>query len=190
MAGSIDSHIGEERIEMEPNKKLPLFIVSGASGVGKTTMCEILFSRETKYIVMESDILWKEEFNTPEDNYRKFRELWMTMCANISQSGLPVVLCGCGIPEQFEVCEARKYFTDLHYLALVCDTEALETRMRKGRGIADEGWIQSSVSFNEWLQKNAQNTSPAITLINTTNLTPEETAGKAEEWITGILTNE
>lgn len=112
------------------------------------------------------------------------------MCANISQSGLPVVLCGCGIPEQFEVCEARKYFTDLHYLALVCDTEALETRMRKGRGIADEGWIQSSVSFNEWLQKNAQNTSPAITLINTTNLTPEETAGKAEEWITGILTNE
>ena len=175
---------------MEPNKKLPLFIVSGASGVGKTTMCEILFRRETKYIVMESDILWKEEFNTPEDNYRKFRELWMTMCANISQSGLPVVLCGCGIPEQFEVCEARKYFTDLHYLALVCDTEALETRMRKGRGIADEGWIQSSASFNEWLQKNAQNTSPAITLINTTNLTPEETAGKAEEWITGILTNE
>ena len=64
---------------MEPNKKLPLFIVSGASGVGKTTMCEILFRRETKYIVMESDILWKEEFNTPEDNYRKFRELWMTM---------------------------------------------------------------------------------------------------------------
>ena len=130
------------------------------------------------------------EFNTPEDNYRRFRELWMTMCANISQSGLPVVLCGCGIPEQFEVCEARKYFTDLHYLALVCDTEALETRMRKGRGIADEGWIQSSVSFNEWLKKNAQNTSPAITLINTTNLTPEETAGKAEEWITGILANE
>ena len=147
MAGSIDSHIGEERIEMEPNKKLPLFIVSGASGVGKTTMCEILFRRETKYIVMESDILWKEEFNTPEDNYRRFRELWMTMCANISQSGLPVVLCGCGIPEQFEVCEARKYFTDLHYLALVCDTEALETRMRKGRGIADEGWIQSSVKI-------------------------------------------
>ena len=65
VAGSIDSHIGEERIEMEPNKKLPLFIVSGASGVGKTTMCEILFRRETKYIVMESDILWKEEFNTP-----------------------------------------------------------------------------------------------------------------------------
>ena len=42
----------------------------------------------------------------------------------------------------------------------------------EGRGIADEGWIQSSVSFNEWLKKNAQNTSPAITLINTTNLTP------------------
>lgn len=175
---------------MEPTKKLPLFLVSGASGVGKTTMCEILFLRETRYIVMESDILWQKEFDTPEDNYRRFREVWLTMCANISQSGLPVVLCGCGIPEQFEICEARNYFTELHYLALVCDSQALEARMREGRHIRDEGWIQSSVSFNDWLRNNAQNTNPSITLINTTDLTPEETAEKAEAWITGCLTSD
>ena len=87
---------------MKPDKKFPLFIVSGASGVGKSTMCEILFKKETDYIVLESDILWQEVFNTPQDNYRNFREVWMTMCANVSQIGMPVVLCGCGIPEQFE----------------------------------------------------------------------------------------
>lgn len=43
---------------MKPTVKQPLFIVTGASGVGKTTLCEELFRREKDYIVMESDIIW------------------------------------------------------------------------------------------------------------------------------------
>ena len=70
------------------SKKMPLFIVSGASSVGKTSACEILFLKESRYIVMESDLLWREEFDTPEDNYREHRETWMRVCASISQIGL------------------------------------------------------------------------------------------------------
>ena len=168
---------------MKPDKKFPLFIVSGASGVGKSTMCEILFKKETDYIVLESDILWQEVCNTPQDNYRNFREVWMTMCANVSQIGMPVVLCGCGIPEQFEICDARKYFTQIHYLAVVCETPILEKRMREGRGIQEEDWIRSSVSFNLWLRENASKTQPQITLLDNTNLTPEEAAEEADKWI-------
>lgn len=168
---------------MKPDKKFPLFIVSGASGVGKSTMCEILFKKETDYIVLESDILWQEVFNTPQDNYRNFREVWMTMCANVSQIGMPVVLCGCGIPEQFEICDAREYFTQIHYLAVVCETPILEKRMREGRGIQEEDWIRSSVSFNLWLRENASKTQPQITLLDNTNLTPEEAAEEADKWI-------
>ena len=97
-------------------------------------MCEILFKKETDYIVLESDILWQEYFDTPRDNYRNFREVWMTMCANVAQIGMPVVLCGCGIPEQFEICAAREYFTQIHYLAVVCDTPILEKECGKGGG--------------------------------------------------------
>lgn len=50
---------------MKPDKKFPLFIVTGASGVGKSTMCEILFKKETDYIVLESDILWQEVLLLP-----------------------------------------------------------------------------------------------------------------------------
>ena len=44
---------------MQPTKKMPLFRVTGASGVGKSTVCRILFSNETKYIVMDGDLFWK-----------------------------------------------------------------------------------------------------------------------------------
>ena len=39
-------------------KKQPLFIVTGASCVGKSTLCNELFINEKEYIVMESDLLW------------------------------------------------------------------------------------------------------------------------------------
>ena len=53
---------------MKPEKKQPLFIVTGASGVGKSTMCNLMMEQEETYIVMESDLLWHDMYNTPEDN--------------------------------------------------------------------------------------------------------------------------
>ena len=39
---------------MEPTRKGKLFIITGASGVGKSTASEILFQKEKDYIGMES----------------------------------------------------------------------------------------------------------------------------------------
>ena len=169
------------------SKKMPLFIVSGASSVGKTSACEILFLKESRYIVMESDLLWREEFDTPEDNYREHRETWMRVCASISQIGLLVVLCGCGLPEQFEVCDARQLFTDIHYIAVVCEEKELERRMREGRGITDTDWLESSRHFNGRLKQHAGETVPPVSLIDNTNLTPEQTADEIDSWIEGWL---
>lgn len=168
---------------MTPTKKLPLYIVTGASGVGKTTLCEELFRRETEYIVMESDLLWEERYNTPENNYAPYRSLWMRVCANISQIGKPVVLCGCALPEQFEFRPERELFSEIRYLAVVCKEECLLKRMREGRGIQEESWIESSLAFNRWLQEHAEETNPPINLLDTTCLTPKEAAERAEKWI-------
>lgn len=48
---------------MIPTRKNKLFIISGASCVGKSTACEVLFKKEKDYIVMESDLLWDERYN-------------------------------------------------------------------------------------------------------------------------------
>lgn len=168
---------------MHPTKKLPLFIVSGASCAGKSTACEILFQKEKDYIVMESDLIWNKIYDTPEDNYRQYRSIWMRMSANIAQIGKPVVLCGCATPEQFENLPERELFTKIHYIAVVSDSDIFEKRMREGRKVTDDGWIKSSLHFNDWLKKNAEKTTPTISLVDNSHLTPEETAERIDEWI-------
>lgn len=96
--------------------QLPLLIVSGASGAGKSTVCHHLLGRVTQAVLLDSDILWRAEFNKPEANYRDFFETWLRVCRNISQSGRPVVLfgAGVGVPENIEDCVERRYFSKVH----------------------------------------------------------------------------
>lgn len=168
---------------MEPTKKNKLFIITGASCIGKSSACEVLFKNEKDYIVMEGDLLWSDIYNTPEDDYRAYRELWLRVCSNISQIGMPVVLCGCAVPDQFEPCAARKYFTEIIYITIVAEEEALIKRMKHGRNVDDENWINSSVQFNQWLKSNAAETTHNMILIDNTNKSPEQTAAEIDEII-------
>ena len=168
---------------MTPTNKQPLFIITGASCVGKSTMCEELFKKEKDYIVIESDLLWNSIFDTPDNDYCEYRRLWMRLCANISQIGMPIVLCGCATPAQFEQQPERKYFTDIHYLAVVCYDECFEKRLREGRKIEDENWLKSSLQFNNWLKENAEKTVPEISLLDNSDLSAGQAAAVADAWI-------
>ncbi|HJP93662.1 MAG TPA: AAA family ATPase [Pyrinomonadaceae bacterium] len=170
--------------------RLPLFILTGASGVGKSTVCLKLAAKMKDVVVMESDILWRAEFNQPETNYLEYRETWLRVCKNISQAGRPVVLCGVGLPNQFEPCVERRYFSELHYLALTCDPQILVSRLRsrpKTRGTYNDETIKSQVAFNRWLLENAQSTEPPMTLLDTSEITVDETAEKVERWLRSFL---
>ncbi len=172
---------------MKPTKKLPLFCVTGASCAGKTTVCNELFKNEQDYIVLESDIFWNDVYNTPEDDYRDYRSRWMKLAAYISQIGVPCVIFGACVPKQFENLPQRDLFSDIHYLAIVCDDDTLLHRMKDGRKVTDEKWIKSSVDFNKWLKENHSTTTPQITLLDTSDLTPSDAAQKADEWIRSKL---
>ena len=175
---------------MKSNKKLPLFMITGTSGVGKSTLLKVLFENEKKkYIALEGDLLWNEIYNTPDDGYISYRKLWLNMCSNITQQiGMPVVLCGCNVlPEQFEKLAERQAFSEIHYMALVCDEETLvshiKTRMKIDENINEESWIKDALDDNNWLINNAETTTPKMHLLDTTAMTPEEAASIVNKWI-------
>jgi hypothetical protein len=78
-------------------------------------------------------------------------------------------------------------FSNIYYIAIVCDDEVLEQRMRIGRGVIDENWVKSSLEFNRWLKENANKTEPEMTLLDNSALTPEEAARIADQWILNLL---
>jgi adenylate kinase family enzyme len=168
----------------------PLFILTGASGVGKSTVCLGLAAKTKDVVTMESDILWREEFNQPATNYREYRETWLRVCKHISQAGKPVVLCGVGEPTQFEQCLERRYFSELHYLALICDDQILASRLRNRpacRHSSKDECVNEQVAFNRWLQNNARDTKPPMTLLNTSKITADETVEEVQRWIRSFL---
>ncbi len=171
--------------------RLPLFVLAGASGAGKSTVCLALSAKAKDFIVLEGDILWREEFNTPKDDYRDFRETWLRMCKNISQSGKPVLFGGAGEPKQFEQCIERRYFSDIHYAALVCEDETLASRLRSRpawRKFSDEETIKPHLIYNRWLKSEGQNTTPPIKLLDTSQLTIDESVEEVEKWVKSLLT--
>jgi len=171
-----------------PFRRLPLLLIGGASGAGKSTVCRHLLGQVNEAVLLDADILWREEFNTPEDNYRSFFETWLRMAKNIGQSGRAVVIFGAGfvVPSNVEPCVERRYFSQVHYLGLVCDEDALAARLRarpQWRQSADESFIQGQIQFNQWiLDQGAQPESP-VEVIDTTNTDPAETATAVHRWI-------
>jgi hypothetical protein len=103
-------------------------------------------------VLLDSDILWRPEFNTPQTRFRDYFETWLRVCKNISQSGRPVVLfgAGVGVPENIEGCIERRYFSQVYYLALVCSDEILAERLQQRpawRGTRDQ-YIEEHIRFN------------------------------------------
>lgn len=170
--------------------QLPLFIVTGASGTGKSTICLALVAKMKDVVVMESDILWRKELEQPGTDLREFRETWLRVCKNISQAGRSVVLCGAAVPDQFEQCIERRYFSNLYYLSLICDDEILASRLRKRpawRGFFKDEYLKEHIAFNRWLMNNAQNTKPPMTLLDTSRITVNESVEEVALWIRSYL---
>lgn len=165
-----------------PFLRLPLFIVSGASGTGKTALALVLSGRDTSFVHLESDILWRREFSNPNDGYREYREMWLRLAKNIGQAGRPVFLYGSVTPDQFEACLERRYFSRVYTLAFVCQPEILVDRLRarpRWRNTESAEFIQSMLSFNSWFIEHA---SADITVLDTSCVPITKTAEAVLQW--------
>lgn len=166
--------------------RAPLFIVAGASGAGKSTVCHALTGRFTDAVVLDSDILWSEEFHAP-DTWPAYLDRWLRLCYNIGQSGRPVLLFGAGfgVPSNLEHLVQRRYLGEIHYLALVCDDEVLAERLAARpvwRG-CDDAFIEEQRTFNRWFKREGPGQTPPVELYDTTAASVEEASAFVMSWV-------
>ncbi len=92
------------------------------------------------------------------------------------------------IPANVEPCVERRYFSETHYLALVCDDDLLAQRLQKRsgwRGFDDPVIIERNIEFNRWFKENTGQTNPPLELLDTSRISVEETAQQVAGWIRG-----
>src|ERR1043166_489441 len=162
-------------------RRLPLLLVGGPAGAGKSTVGASLLGEMSEAVLIESDLLWRREFNTPEDGYNNYFRLGLRLPPR------PSARSGAGFagPPSGEPLPERRLFKAAHYLGLVCDDEALVARLRarpKWRNTTPE-LVAEHVEFNRWLKEHAATTAPPVTLLDTTSATLRETTAQVAAWI-------
>jgi hypothetical protein len=161
---------------------LPLFILSGCSGVGKTTTGIELMQRQNDVVVLDADIFCGVQNASTEDDYRKRVDTIESLSRNISQSGKPVLWTMAGNLDMLPKSYNTRFFDGIYCLVLTVDEEALRDRMINGRGITDSGWIEGSVGYNRYLRTHNTLGELSYETLDITNKTPAEVADAVIEW--------
>jgi dephospho-CoA kinase len=158
--------------------KLPLFIVTGASGSGKTYVVQELRRIMPTFDVFDPDNI--VEFIGHD--WEKMRNIWLRVARNISESGRMTIICGTMMPWDIETCADFHFFKHVYYINLHCDEETREKRLRERNWSEKE--IQNHKNFAKALLEIAdKDYNPPMPTIDTTNADVTVVASQIKEWV-------
>lgn len=161
-----------------PFRKLPLFLLSGCSGVGKTTTAQAIMQRAVDFVTLDAD-MFHDMLPTETEKI----EQMLSLSRNIAQSGRPVLWTKAGGLDYFGSTYNRQFFTDIHCLALVCEETELRRRMTEGRHITDQAWLDSSAEYNRYFMTHDHLADMPFETLEITGQAPEEVAARVIDWV-------
>jgi hypothetical protein len=163
-----------------PRRFLPLFVVTGASGTGKTAIVPELRKLLPAWDVFETDVL-----RDSGEDWQFIKCNWLRITHSIHQSARPVVLCGSILPDQLRKCETWPFFPRIYWLALTCNAETQAARLRARpafRG-STEAFIRDQQSFRQWFLDHSDTAfDPSLVVADTTSVPPASTAQEIRDW--------
>ena len=164
----------------QPLPAHPLFVVTGASGTGKSTIVEPLRRRLPGCEVLETDII----LHVAALGWDTWRNTWLQLAHAIALNGRATVLCGSLVPEHLEELPARRLVGPIHCCNLDCPDAVLAERLRARpawRDSSRDAKIVEHLRFAAWLRARIQPT------FDTSVLSAEEVADRVADWIRPLL---
>jgi predicted kinase len=155
---------------------LPLFVVTGASGTGKTTITGPLRSLLPGCLVFETDVI----LHVAALGWDTWRNTWLQLAHAAALGGRVTVLTGSLTPDQLERLPARKLIGPIHFALLDCPDDVLAGRLRERpawRGTSAEAKIIEHQRFAAWLRARI---TPSF---DTSTASAAEVAGRVAAWV-------
>lgn len=164
-------------------EKLPIYFLTGCSGVGKTTTAIELQKLTDEYVILDVDWLRNVAWSQNDEEENNLIEQIFYLTKDISQSKKAVVWTMAGGLDRLSRAYGKRFFSEIKVLALTAESETIRKRMTEGRGIDDAGWIQSSVDYNNYFRTHDILDDTKYDTLDCTNGTPAEIARKVLEWL-------
>ena len=164
-------------------EKLPIYFLTGCSGVGKTTTAIELQKLTDEYVILDVDWLRNVAWPQNDEEEKNLIEQIFYLTKDISQSKKAVVWTMAGGLDRLSRAYGKRFFSEIKVLALTAESETIRKRMTEGRGIDDAGWIQSSVDYNNYFRTHDILDDTKYNTLDCTNGTPAEIARKVLEWL-------
>ena len=164
-------------------RTMPLLILTGCSGVGKTTTAIEIMRRMVDFVVLDADIFAGVINWNDEESCNNWVELIANISKDIMQSGKPVLWTMAGCLDRFSKVYNSRYFSEVSCLALVTDEASLRQRMQDGRGITDDNWISSSWDYNRYFMEHTQVGDTKYEIFDISSKTPKEVADYVINWV-------
>ncbi|NQX65993.1 AAA family ATPase [Paenibacillus alba] len=159
-------------------QKIPLFIVTGSSGSGKTYVINELRRVLPDFNIFDIDNL--REIGISDE--QQIRNVWLRVARNIAESRRMTIICGTAMTWDIEKCIDFPYFKHIYYLNLHCDDETRERRLR-ARNWPEE-MIQDYKKFAKWLLENADKAyTPPMPIVDTTIADVADVAAQIKTWV-------
>jgi broad-specificity NMP kinase len=166
-------------------RKLPLFIVTGASGVGKTTVMHELRLTLPEFDVFSTDT---DNFGTTASKleYKDRHNLLFHFANAVAKSGRGTIICGTFMPWDAEKCDKYNSFSKVCFINLHCDDATRNNRLRnrEDKAMWTDDMIKQHEHFAQWLLDNAETAyDPPMPTIDTTTTPPSQVADQIKSYV-------
>jgi predicted kinase len=173
-----------------PFVRPPLLVVTGAAGVGKSTLCARLAGTIPGAVLLDADVFAEDLISVvaPNQDYRAFWWSMMRLAHELAQNNVAVVYFSTMLPEQLLAnTDALNYFDSVHFLCLSCPPDVLRARLagREGGGATARIKVSSRIKvwrdFNRALVEGASEI-PTATIVDA-GRTTDEVEYDVRDWI-------
>lgn len=166
-------------------RKLPLFIVTGASGVGKTTVMQELRAQMPEFVVFSTDI---DNFGATAEKleYQDRYNLLLHSAYSVALSGRGTIICGTFMPWDAKQCDRYDEFSEICFINLHCDDSTRNSRLqnREDKAMWTDDMLKQHEQFAQWLLSNAETEyNPPMPTIDTTSTPPSQVAEQIKSYV-------